>query len=176
MIPVYRYSSRRQICQYAKGKVESPWDPRRDNVSSVRQLPTSPSELTMTILHSVVSTPFIYFPRTRPASPLPYPLQHVEGGFQANPDWKVVQCTVQSKSAIRPNLRTTLFVPASRTFCMSQPIPFHLTIQSSAVSLAAFLPFSPTANANTLSQRKITRLQLMRQTTVDVRWVVWRFI
>jgi len=59
---------------------------------------------------------------------------------------------------------------------MSQPIPFHLTIQSSAVSLAAFLPFSPTANVNTLSQRKITRLQLMRQTTVDVRWVVWRFI
>jgi len=51
---------------------------------------------------------------------------------------------------------------------MTQPIPFYLILESSAVSLAAFLPFSPTAG--TLGPRKVMRVQLMRQTTVDVRY------
>lgn len=49
---------------------------------------------------------------------------------------------------------------------MSQPIPFHLTLESSAYSLAAFLPYGPTAN---LIGKRATRIQLMRQATVDVR-------
>ncbi|KAJ3504111.1 hypothetical protein NLJ89_g8111 [Agrocybe chaxingu] len=95
---------------------------------------------------TVVSTPLIYYPRNRPASPLPLLLQHLHSGFQVTPDWKAVETILRSKSA---------------------PVPFHLTLHSSAVSLATYLPMSPTAK--TLSPRKVTRVQLMRQTTVDVR-------
>jgi len=116
---------------------------------------------------TVVSTPFVYSPRTRPASTLPLPLQHLQFGFHVTPDWKLTESIVQSKSAIRPNLKMKLYMPNSRTFCKTQTIPFHLTVQSSPISIAAFLPFSPTAN--TTSTKKITRIQLMRQTTVDVR-------
>ncbi|KDR82877.1 hypothetical protein GALMADRAFT_238510 [Galerina marginata CBS 339.88] len=117
---------------------------------------------------TVVSTPFVYYPRSRPSSPIPPPLQHGPDGFIATPDWKVFESVLHSKSSTRPNIVTKLYVPASRVFCMSKPIPFHLSLESSAVSLAAFLPMGPTAN-NGVSARKITRVQLMRQTTVDVR-------
>lgn len=41
---------------------------------------------------------------------------------------------------------------------------------SSAISLAAFLPLGPTTTR--LSGRQPTRVQLLRQTNVDVRYVV----
>jgi len=114
-----------------------------------------------------VSTPFVYFPRSRPASPIPRPLKHFSSGFDVNtPDWKLFESILHSRSAVRPNITAKLFVPSSRVFCMSKPIPFHLSLESSAVSLAAFLPLGPTANT---IGRKATRMQLMRQTTVDVR-------
>ena len=68
----------------------------------------------------------------------------------------------------RPDIVTKLYIPASRVFAVTQPIPFYLTLESSAVSLAAFLPFSP--KAGTSSAGKVTRVQLMRQTTVDVKY------
>jgi len=115
-----------------------------------------------------VSTPFKYFPRTRPSTPIPFPLQYRAGvGFLATSDWKVFECILYSKSPTRPNIMANLYIPASRVFCMTQPIPFYLTLESSAVSLAMFLPFGPTT-ANSTPQR-ITRIQLMRQTTVDAR-------
>ncbi|KAF4617594.1 hypothetical protein D9613_005955 [Agrocybe pediades] len=112
---------------------------------------------------SVVSTPFIYFPRSRPASPIPPPLVHSPAGFGLTPEWKVFESVLPSKSPVRPDIKAKIYVPASRVFCISQSIPFHLTFESSAVSLAAFLPLSPTANTRS------TLVQLMRQTTVDVR-------
>lgn len=115
-----------------------------------------------------VSTPFKYFPRTRPAVPIPLPMQYrVGAGFLATSDWKLFESTLCSKSQSRPHIGVKLYIPASRVFCMTQPIPFHLTFESSAVSLAVFLPFGPTA-ANPTA-RKVTRIQLLRQTTVDVR-------
>ncbi|PPQ92855.1 hypothetical protein CVT25_004343 [Psilocybe cyanescens] len=113
-----------------------------------------------------VSTPFIYFPRSRPASSIPLPLQHRSTGFISTPEWKMFQSVLHSKSPTRPHINVKFYVPAARVFCMFKKIPFHLTLESSAVSLAAFLPLSP--SANTLG-RKATRVQLMRQTTVDVR-------
>lgn len=67
----------------------------------------------------------------------------------------------------RPDIAVKLYLPASRIFSMTMSIPFHLSLESSAVSLAAFLPLSP-ISSNPLS-RKVTRIQLMRQTVVDVR-------
>jgi len=117
---------------------------------------------------TVVSTRFVYYPRSRPATPLPLPLQYFPTGFKPSSDWKLYENTLRSKSTTRPDLTLTLCIPASRTYCISQPIPFHLTVESpSSVSLAMFLPFGPTGNS--LSARKVTRIQLMRQSTVDVK-------
>jgi len=59
------------------------------------------------------------------------------------------------------------YLPASRIFCASQAIPFHITFESTAYSLAAFLPYGPTTGNS--GKLRATRLQLMRQSSVDVR-------
>lgn len=117
----------------------------------------------------VVSTPFIYYPRTRPAVQIPAPLilSRHKNGFEPDADWRCSESVILSRSPIRQDIIAKLYIPASRIFCMKKPIPFHLTFESSAVSLAAFLPLSP--SMNTVSKHRATRVQLMRQTTVDVR-------
>ncbi|KAF8158178.1 hypothetical protein B0H34DRAFT_707732 [Crassisporium funariophilum] len=116
---------------------------------------------------SIVSTPFIYYPRSRPASAIPAPLVANATGFQPTPSWRVFESSMRSKSTTRDDITTKFYIPTSRMFYMSEPIPFHMTLEASAVSLAAFLPFMPTAH--TSGPVKVTRVQLMRQTTVDVR-------
>ncbi|KAF9533091.1 hypothetical protein CPB83DRAFT_845820 [Crepidotus variabilis] len=115
---------------------------------------------------TIVSTPFLYHPRSRSAVALPAPLQYVHKEFEPTSEWKTIESVMQSRSTSRPDIVTKLYIPSSRTYCISQQIPFHLTIQSkSSVSLAAFLPYSPTGNK---SSKKITQIQLLRQTSVDV--------
>ncbi|KAF9029903.1 hypothetical protein BDZ89DRAFT_1065002 [Hymenopellis radicata] len=114
----------------------------------------------------ILSTPFVYHPRTRPAVPLPSPLRTNRLGFILEPDWKLYESQIASRQSNTADIKTKLYIPASRIFCMAQPIPFHLTLESSAYSLAAFLPYGPTAN---LIGKRATRIQLMRQATVDVR-------
>ena len=66
-----------------------------------------------------------------------------------------------------------LYLPASRVYCVTQSIPFHVTFSSSAFSLAAFLPYGPTATI--LAPNKVfTRIRVLRQSTVDVRYVIRR--
>ena len=89
-------------------------------------------------------------------------------GFEITPEWHVLESNLRSNKVVRPDILTKLFTPALRVFSITEPIPFYLTLESSAVSLAAFLPFSPTAR--TSGPHKVTRVQLMRQTTVDVRY------
>ncbi|KAF8195593.1 hypothetical protein BJ912DRAFT_957489 [Pholiota molesta] len=115
---------------------------------------------------SIVSTPFVYLPRSKPASPIPAPLKHFSSGFELTSDWKTTEYTLHSHSPTRPHITARLYLPSSRIFSMTMSIPFHLTLESSAISLAAFLPLSPTSNQ---FNRKVTRVQLMRQTNVDVR-------
>ncbi|KAG1843000.1 hypothetical protein DFJ58DRAFT_805244 [Suillus subalutaceus] len=99
-----------------------------------------------------ISTPFEYLPRTRPSSALPpslvFPtLIHANQGGQ--------------------DIMVKLYLPASRTFCMHEPIPFHVMFSSSAMSLAAFMPLGPVVTTPLKTQH--TKIQLLRQTTVDVR-------
>ena len=117
---------------------------------------------------SIVSTPFIYYPRSRPSRGIAFPLKFSTDGFESTPEWQVVESKLRSKKVVRPDIVTKFYTPALGVFCITQPIPFYLTLESSAVSLAAFLPFSPTATAS--GPRKAMRVQLMRQTTVDVRY------
>ena len=63
-----------------------------------------------------------------------------------------------------------LYIPASRVFCMSDPIPFHLSLLSSAYSLAAFMPYAPTASLLAVHKQHMS-IQLLRQSVVDVRSV-----
>ena len=65
---------------------------------------------------------------------------------------------------------------------MTEPIPFHLIFISSPVSLAAFLPLAPSpvfpsrTSSPTTSyfSTSPTRIQLLRQTAVDVRSITKR--
>lgn len=115
---------------------------------------------------SVLSTPFIYYPRTRPMVPLPAPLKLTQDCFNGTPDWQLYESVMTSRRSSLQDISTRLYIPASRIFCASQNIPFHVTFESSALSLATFLPFGPSGH---LSTKKPTRLQIMRKVIVDVR-------
>lgn len=120
---------------------------------------------------STVSTPFMYYPRSRPAMPLPvmFVTRHALGSASPSnvPDWECFKSVMVAKTHGGKDIISRLYVPASRVFCMTQPIPFQVTFSSSAFSLAAFMPFGP--NASYISDKRPTRMQLIRQTTVDVR-------
>ncbi|KAJ7852835.1 hypothetical protein B0H14DRAFT_2759493, partial [Mycena olivaceomarginata] len=99
-----------------------------------------------TIIH--VSTPFIYYPRTHPPSPLPFPMYCMEAGiFEEQPAWNAYQSIAKTnpKSGVQ-DIGVKLCLPASRIFC----IPFHITMESDAHSLAAFLPYAPVAGKSGL--------------------------
>ncbi|KAJ7682525.1 hypothetical protein DFH06DRAFT_1161406 [Mycena polygramma] len=125
-------------------------------------------KLGINIGNTTVSTPFIYYPRTRPAFPLPTPLQRFDGGFIERPEWRMYRSVLKaSAKANTQDIDVKFYLPASRIFCASQSIPFHVTFASTAYSLAAFLPFGPTAGSS--GKPRPTRVQLMRQSTVDIR-------
>ncbi|KAF7332284.1 hypothetical protein MKEN_00109600 [Mycena kentingensis (nom. inval.)] len=115
---------------------------------------------------TTVSTPFIHYPRTRPALPIPTPLLRCEGGFIEAPDWKRYDYTLKAtkSKANTQDIQIKLYLPASRIFCVSDKIPFHVTFESTAYTLAAFMPYGPTTG-----KVSATKVQLMRQSTVDVR-------
>lgn len=66
-------------------------------------------------------------------------------------------------------------IPVGRTYSVKNSIPFVLHISSSALSLATFLPCSPTAYATPIrthdSKRGVTRIYVLRQASVDVQQV-----
>ncbi|EPQ51092.1 hypothetical protein GLOTRDRAFT_118131 [Gloeophyllum trabeum ATCC 11539] len=118
--------------------------------------------------NTTLSTPFLYIPRTRPAVPLPPPLQPTPDGYMPTADWKLFQGTLQARTKGGKDIISKLFLPASRIFCLSEPIPFHVTFASSAFSLAAFMPYGPIVSLLSPT-RTHTRIELLRQATCDVR-------
>lgn len=119
--------------------------------------------------HSV-STSFVYYPRSRPAVTVPPPmiLTAHSPGVLDSPEWRCFEGTIPARAAGVTDITTKLYIPASRVFCMSEPIPFHLSLVSSAYSLAAFMPYGPTASLLSPSKQH-TKIQLLRQSIVDVR-------
>ncbi|KAJ3770292.1 hypothetical protein FB446DRAFT_647221 [Lentinula raphanica] len=113
-----------------------------------------------------LSTPFVYHPRTRPTVALPAPLSISQNGFVETPEWQVYDSVIPARRSSLQDITTHLYIPTSRIFCASQGIPFHITFESSALSLATFLPFGPSGQS---SLKTSTRLQIMRQVAVDVR-------
>ncbi|KAF7360432.1 hypothetical protein MVEN_00773400 [Mycena venus] len=116
--------------------------------------------------NTTVSTPFIYCLRSRPALPIPSPLlcAQAEGGFIERAEWKVYRSILKANAkAGLQNIDVKFYLPASRIFCASQGVPFHITFESDANSLAAFLPYGPSGKLGA------TRIRLMRHSAVDAR-------
>ncbi|TDL22185.1 hypothetical protein BD410DRAFT_788900 [Rickenella mellea] len=136
------------------------------------------------IANSTVSTPFIYHPRTRPALPLPSPLlsSAVNPGAIHNDDWALYESRIKCKLPRGEDVWSKLYLPALRVFSMQERIPFHLYFTSTAMSLAAFLPFTPSTSRNSSPPNSAsgraamhtTRIQLFRQNAVDVRSITKR--
>ncbi|KAF7799712.1 hypothetical protein EIP86_010954 [Pleurotus ostreatoroseus] len=96
--------------------------------------------------NNAVSTPFVYYPRTRPAAPLPPPMiaSNKAPGVVESADWRCFEAAIPARASGVSDIISKLYIPASRVFCMSERIPFHLTLSSTAYSLAAFMPYGPT--------------------------------
>ena len=70
------------------------------------------------------------------------------------------------------DILSQLYIPASRIFCIKEPIPFHLTFSASAFALAGLLPFLPTASILSPNKQHM-KIELHRQSVVDVRWALF---
>ncbi|TEB30683.1 hypothetical protein FA13DRAFT_527112 [Coprinellus micaceus] len=116
---------------------------------------------------TAITTPFNYRPRTRPPTAIPPPLLTDAQGFVLTPEWTLYESTIQSKQPGLQDIQTKLYVPSTKVFSIGDIIPFHLSLHSTSMSLATYLPLSPTAKS--LGSKKPTQVQLMRQSTVDVR-------
>ncbi|KAL0960777.1 hypothetical protein HGRIS_005798 [Hohenbuehelia grisea] len=117
--------------------------------------------------NAAISTHFQYYPRTRPATAPPPPLLLTQHGFSEHPEWQAFDSMIHAKSGNLQDITTVLYIPKSRVFCMNEPIPFHVMFRSSAISLASFMPYCP--STSTTSTERMTKIQLLRQSTVDVR-------
>ncbi|KAI0337486.1 hypothetical protein BDW22DRAFT_1363973 [Trametopsis cervina] len=118
---------------------------------------------------NTISTEFVYYPRSRPAVPLPSAmLSHPKTGWVESPEWRGFESVIPAHVPGVQDIATKLYIPASRVFSLTETIPFHLTLRSSAYSLAAFMPYGPTASVLNPNKQH-TRISLFRQSIVDVR-------
>ncbi|KAI0712058.1 hypothetical protein C8Q76DRAFT_476567 [Earliella scabrosa] len=117
-----------------------------------------------------VSTPFNYHPRSRPAVPLPAPMRQSFDTFKfiETPEWQCWESSMKARLPGAKDIMCQLYLPASRVFSITQPIPYHVMFGSSAFSLAAFLPYGPTATI-LAPNKHFTRIRVLRQSIVDVR-------
>ncbi|KAJ7195267.1 kinase-like domain-containing protein [Mycena rebaudengoi] len=116
---------------------------------------------------TTVSTPFIYQPRSRPAHPIPAPLDCGRAGFIARRGWKMYSSVAKAnpnEGGIQ-NIAVKFYIPESRIFWVGKAIPFHVTFEGTSDSLAWFRSYGPAGELNA------PRLQLIRQSSADVRCV-----
>ncbi|KZS92890.1 hypothetical protein SISNIDRAFT_485844 [Sistotremastrum niveocremeum HHB9708] len=124
---------------------------------------------------TTVSTPIIYFPRARPPNPVPVPPSpsiFLSDINRPNEDWEVIESTMRSRKQNVTPIQAKLFIPSGRVFSIKNTLNFRLHLSSSALSLATFLPCSPTevgASRTHSSNKGVTRVYVIRQTSVDVR-------
>ncbi|KAI0670876.1 hypothetical protein C8Q78DRAFT_1069600 [Trametes maxima] len=119
---------------------------------------------------STISTPFVYHPRSRPAVPLPPPMRQSLDTFKfvETTDWRCWETDMRARKSSAKDIHCQLYLPASRVYSIAEPIPFHILFSSSAFSLAAYLPYGPTATVLAPNKR-FTHVKVLRQSVVDVR-------
>lgn len=114
-----------------------------------------------------IVTPVLYRPRSRPPSAIPPPLvTHPHHGLNETVQWKVTTSTILANRCGQ-DVTVKLHLPATRVFCVQLPIPFYLSFHASSTTLASFRPLAP-FTCPFVRKKQITRIQLMRQTTVDI--------
>ncbi|KAH9922872.1 uncharacterized protein BXZ73DRAFT_51201 [Epithele typhae] len=120
--------------------------------------------------NGTVSTPFVYLPRSRPAVPLPPPMRQGRNSskFIEDDDWRLSEAVMKARLAGGKDIHCQFYIPATRVFSVTEAVPFHVMFQSSAFSLAAFLPYGPTASI-LAPNKQFTRVRVLRQSIVDVR-------
>jgi hypothetical protein len=91
-----------------------------------------------------------------------FPKSH---GFVETPEWEGYDSKIRASDMMAQDVHVRLFLPTSRIFSYTQPIPFHVAFTSSAYALAAFMPFAPAPGYG----RQVTRISVVRQSTCDVR-------
>lgn len=155
-----------------------------------------PQGLTFTFLpplrartHRTVSTPFIYHPRSAPARGIPPRLvpRSASPGLHVTPEWRVNESFIASRlpgtsrgilCKVRfhlpsPPQRSTdpsrkFYTPASHVLCMRRAIPYHISFTGPTLALTTLITYMP-SRTGAAAVRACSRIQLIRQTTVDVK-------
>jgi hypothetical protein len=114
-----------------------------------------------------VSTSFLYLPRSRPAAPLPPPLScyNANHGFADDPRWNSSEIKMVSRIDAAQDITVKMYLPRTRIFCLAEPLPFHVTFSSSALSLATFMPFGPISSG---LGKPPTTISLLRQSNCNI--------
>ncbi|KIY63495.1 hypothetical protein CYLTODRAFT_426067 [Cylindrobasidium torrendii FP15055 ss-10] len=136
------------------------------SVTAVLSRPALPLPFGKNVGNIVVTTPFIYLPRSRPATPLPARLTLSRQGYIPTPDWREHTSVISSKVSSTADIHARLYIPSSRIFSLTESIPVHLIIETSSYAIAQYLPYGPTAS---FIGNRATRVSLVRQTAADVR-------
>jgi hypothetical protein len=152
-------------------------------------------------MYRTVSTPFIYRPRARPARGIPPRLERANAspGLRMSPDWRVHENLIAArmqgsprkdivcKVRCPPPLRdadcnsqqlippSKIYTPASHVLCIRRAIPYHVTFTGPAQALATLLTYLP-SRMGAAPVRACSRIQVLRQTSVDARYVFSSFL
>jgi hypothetical protein len=142
-----------------------------------------------------LSTPFTYYPRSAPARGIPPRLEpkNASPGLHITPEWRVHESRIAArlpgsskgivcKVGIPRRLSTRIalkymdhdlekfYTPASHVLCMRRPIPYHFTFTGPALALTTLVAYMP-SRTGAAPVRACSRIQLLRQTSVDVKYV-----
>ncbi|KAH9979916.1 hypothetical protein BGW80DRAFT_1163470 [Lactifluus volemus] len=138
---------------------------------SVTAIASKTKSIKLGIGATTVSTPFIYRPRKRPANRIPPRLRpsNTSPGLHMSPEWRVHETNIVTRTpgSTQKGIVCKFYTPASHILCMRRPIPYHVAFIGSAVSLAILLSYMP-SRTGAAPIRACSRIQLLRQTTVDV--------
>lgn len=167
------------------------WSPRANQVFSVLEIRKSNTSNHCSHRASnpglfcssrrTLSTPLIYHPRCRPPTSPPPALHPITftPRLDSQSDWQASTATIKVKRSFKgapPDLEgieSKLYLPTSRIFPTTLPIPFYLSFLSSSSTLAAFMPFGPQTPGSAGSSvfgvgaYQCTRMRLTRRVVVD---------
>lgn len=76
----------------------------------------------------------------------------------------------QLRSRICVTVLEKVYTPASHVLCMRRAIPYHVTFTGPPLALATLLTYMP-SRMGAAPVRACSRIQLLRQTSVDVKCV-----
>ncbi|KAJ7783319.1 hypothetical protein B0H16DRAFT_1496317 [Mycena metata] len=120
--------------------------------------------------------PLAFKPRTRPARPIIQDLSFISTLKAAPDEWHQMLVTIptKEKAEVEP-ISCHFLIPSIATFCLSQPIPFHIQLCGSRDSLQLFYGSAPVEAPPPGSKRPrrrqyaaIVRVYVARQVYIEV--------